>query len=91
MKYYNFVVTDKITGTPVEDANVTYVYNDEVISDQNTAANGEVRFSYAAASLMVSIYKSGYEEYSDVQISGLNEDNYLELQPTHISHSILQT
>ena len=82
MKYYNFVVTDKITGTPVEDANVTYVYNDEVISDQNTAANGEVRFSYAAASLIVSIYKSGYEEYSDVQISGLNEDNYLELQLT---------
>lgn len=81
-KYYNLVVTDKITGTPVEDANVTYVYNDEVISDQNTAANGGVRFSYAAPSLLVSIYKSGYEDYSDIPISGRNDGGYLGLQLT---------
>ena len=82
VRYYNFVVTDKITNTPVEDANVTYVLNDVVISDQNTATNGSVRFSYAVPSLLVSIHKSGYEDYSDVQISGLNEDNYLKLQLT---------
>ena len=79
-KYYNFVVTDKITNVPIEDANVTYVLDDVVLSDQNTAANGGVRFSYAASYLLVSIYKPEYEDYSDIPISGRNEDEYLELQ-----------
>ena len=81
-KYYNFVVTDKITNTPVEDANVTYVLDGVVISDQNTAANGDVRFSYATPSLWVSIYKPGYEDYSDIPISGRNDEGYIELQLT---------
>ena len=61
--YYNVIVKDWSTETPVRDAAVTYSNNSNVIGTFYTDSAGKVDFKSGFSSLSLSFSKDGYEPF----------------------------
>lgn len=83
-QYYNLMVVNRYTETPISGATIKYILNNETLSEQTTDKEGLVHFDYNTSSLYINVYKEEYQEFNNFEIKGIGDENgyiYIPLIP----------